>query len=436
MPEQTLTTFLREHLADVAGARRLVVGFSGGLDSTVLLHALTRVAPALGRDVAAIHVHHGLSPNADAWAAHAAAVCAALQVPLLAERVAVAAAGEGLEAAARSARRVAYARSLQETDVLLLAQHRGDQAETLLFRLFRGAGVTGLGAMRPAGVLLRGARPALPLWRPFLGLARETLRQYADARGLQWMEDESNADVRFARNFLRRDILPRLHAHWPGVESTLAATALRMQEAEHLLDALATELAVTAVDARQRLLIPFVLTLSPARQHLLLRYWLRQQGFLPPDEAVPARVVSEVMQARTDALPCVAWQGVEIRRYREHLYAVRPLPVVDAEWHCTWDAAQPLALPDGRLLATTGGAPALPDGAHYIVRFRRGGERFRPAGRVHSRELKTLLQEMAVPPWQRARLPLVFAGEELVGVPLPGLRSAALPDVDFRLDRM
>lgn len=411
LPERTLRDFLARHLPG-AGIGGLVVGLSGGLDSSVLLAALARVAPALALPVRAVHVHHGLSPHADAWACQVAATCARAGVPLAICRVQVTREAS-LENAARAARHAAFAAELRDGEALLLAQHQDDQAETLLFRLLRGSGVTGLGAMRPVSRLDGPAGAGIRCWRPWLALARADLLAYARGQGLAWIEDESNADTGLDRNFLRHEILPRLGRRWPSVSRTLAATATRLQEADDLLQALASELAAPALDAEGRLWLPPLLRQSAARQRLVLRYWLQLRGFRLPGAAVLERILADVLPAPADAMPFVAWPGAEVRRYREHLYVMAPLPPLPAGWSSDWDGVVPLALPDGQWLWREGeGAPAVP----WRVRYRAGGERLRPAPGLTSRELRTWLQDQGVPPWQRERLPLVFAGDELIAV--------------------
>lgn len=421
MPENVLKACLDDLLGRFPQVRRLVVGFSGGLDSTVLLFLLKQLQAAHGRELLAVHVHHGLSPNADAWAEHVEAVCAAWQIPFCLQRVQVQRTAS-LEAAARAARRTALSGVLQEGDALLLAQHREDQAETVLLRLMRGSGVTGLGAMHAESVISLPGHAAWPLWRPLLDVSRASLERYATTQELAWVEDESNRDSRFSRNFLRNEILPVLQTHWPAMACTLSATAQRMQEADQLLQELAAELASSCMDDEHRLLIPAVQTLSPARQRLVLRYWLQHRGFRLPDEAVLAQMVVIIMSVREDAEPLVKWQGCEVRRYRQHLYAMTPLPVMPSGWCAEWGMTTPLLLPDGRRLHAEG--PQL-SGTPMMVRFRQGGERLQGHGLSH--DLKKLLQSAAVPPWERRRLPLVFAGSELLAVVGTGLRSPTWP---------
>lgn len=424
MPEKALQTFLEDALIHAPRVRRLVVGFSGGLDSTVLLHMLQRSTSQHGRELLAVHVHHGLSPNADAWVVHARAVCAQWQMPLQVHHVQVERLAS-LEASARTARRQAFADSLVEGDALLLAQHEDDQAETLLFRLLRGAGVTGLGAMHEASGFVAADTTTVPLWRPLLGVSRDLLLQYAQQHALTWVDDESNRDLRYSRNFLRNEIIPRLRQHWPAVSTTLAATARRLQEADELLQEMAAEMAAACIDSEQRLFIPATLALSPARQRLLLRYWLQQQYFRLPAEAMLERLRQEVMMAREDATPCLVWEGDEIRRYRQHLYALSPRPELPSHWRAAWNMTAPLMLPDGRWLCAEATQEfSLPD-CH--VRYRRGGETLRGHGVTH--DLKKQMQTSGIPPWERERLPLIFSGDELMAVVGTTLRSTLLPDM-------
>lgn len=407
MLENILRQFLQTQLL-VTKVRRLVVGFSAGLDSMALLHALGKVAAEFGLPVAAIHVHHGLSPNADAWAEHAAQACAARHIALTVQRVSVGQ-GASLEAEARAARYAAFRACLQEGDALLLAQHQDDQAETVLFRLARGAGVRGLGAMHACRELTLSQGPSIPLWRPLLTVSRRSLEQYADAEQLHWVDDESNTDTRYTRNFLRQDIIPALRTHWPAVSRTLAATAARMQEADELLAEYAELLMAPLRLEHGALSVGGLLALTLAQRKQVLRHWLHEKNLRVPEEKILDQLEGDVLNARVDAMPVLAWSAGEFRRYRDGLYAMAPLPDIPPFWEASWQGEE-LLLPDGRRLRSN--TPL--HGAPLTVRFRQGGERIKPAGAPHTRELKTLMQEAGIPPWERERIPLVFAGEELV----------------------
>lgn len=295
----------RTHPAD-----RLCVGLSGGRDSVVLLHLLSRLD--LGARLFAVHVHHGLSPNADAWKAFCTAYCRNLDVPLRIERVAVeGGTGLGLEAAARQARYAAFARC--PADCLLLAHHQGDQAETLLFNLVRGAGVAGAAAM-PVERRLGGLR----LLRPLLAVAREDIVAYAEENGLAWIEDESNADTGFSRNFLRHAVMPVLAGRFPGAAVCLAAAAGHFAEAGELLTDLG-ELDWQACADGDSLPLAALRRLSPARLKNLLRHRLRQLGWRAPAAARLNEFVRQLFESAPGARPALHLPDGEMRVLRRRL---------------------------------------------------------------------------------------------------------------------
>lgn len=394
---------------------RYVIAFSGGLDSTVLAHALSATAAANATPIVAIHIDHGLQTEAPAWGEHCAAVARRLGLDYQVRRVTVASdAGLGLEAAAREARYAALQQAMERGDWLLSAHHCEDQAETLLLNLARGsgpAGIAGIGAIRPFG----------PGWlaRPLLQVRRAALEAYAANAGLQWIEDPSNEDLRFDRNYLRHEILPRLRERWPDIAARLERSAAHAGEAAELLDELG------AIDLQQlgghpaRLPLERLKDLSRARQRNLLRHALRELGLATPTAAQLDRVFDEVLPAREDAQPLVAWPGAEVRRYRDGLYL---LPEdTGAAPQATLVAGDAVALGAGlgtlRLErgAKTGLAQGLVDDG-LRLEYRAGGEKFQPAGQSHTRTLKNLLQEEGIVPWMRDRLPLVYAGDRLVAV--------------------
>ncbi len=398
----------------------VLVGLSGGLDSSVLLHALAQQPRYRRAGLRAVHVHHGLHADADAWADHCAASCAALAIPLQVLRVQVPrASGHGLEAAARQARRAAFAQVLGEGEWLALAQHRDDQAETFLLRALRASGPDGLAAMQP----LRGFAQRM-LWRPLLALPRSDLQAYAQRHGLRWIEDPSNADPGFDRNFLRLQVLPLLRQRWPHADAALARSAQLCGEAGALLDD-GDQAALEALraDATAPLSLPPLRALPAPRRARVLRRWVAQAGLPPLPAAGLAAIERTLLHARADAAAQFAWHGATLRGWRDALYAERDPPPLPADWQAPWDGHAPLALPDGRRLRLCADAPLGFD-APLLVRLRQGGERILLPGRVHSQALKQLLQERAVPPWQRARLPLLFDAERLLAA---GDRIVAAP---------
>jgi tRNA(Ile)-lysidine synthase len=380
------------------------IAYSGGLDSTVLLHRLAHLEPRIR--LRAVHIHHGLQAAADEWALKCERFAQSLGIAFELLRVQVDAMDPaGPEAAARTARYEALRGLMRQGDCLATAHHRGDQAETVLLRLLRGSGVHGLAAMRP----LRQFAPGW-LWRPLLDLPRERLYAYAQAQGLRWIEDPHNRDPRYSRSWLRGEVEPLLRSRFPQAEESLARTARLAGEAAELLDELGA-LDFAAAGEGEALGVEALRSLGAARRHNLLRWWLRQRGFEAPSADVLERVGREVLDAAADAEPLLGWAGCELRRYRDRLHAMSPLPPPPAEAGLAW-IDEELVLPEGcgRLRL-----PQVPPRG-LSVRFPQGGERFRPEGSEHSRSLKNLFQETGIPPWVRLRTPLVKEGVELVYV--------------------
>lgn len=396
---------------------RYRVALSGGLDSTVLLHALAALRERLDVPLAAIHADHGLQPDAADWVAHCTALCAGLAIPLDTVQLRLEPQpGQSTEAVAREARYAAFAAALQPGERLLTAQHRDDQAETVLLQLLRGAGVAGLAAM-PA---LAGLGPG-SLGRPLLAFDRAELEAYAREQGLEWVEDPSNADLDYDRNYLRHEVMPRLRARWPAAAATISRSAGHCAAADQALRALAAgDLELCRLSGHRLAIYP-LLQLPPERRNHLLRAWIARAGLpLPPAHKL-ARILDEVIPARPDAEPLVAWPGAELRRYRDALWLTPPLPPAEPDWLADWDGTAPLALPAGlgqlRTVPGPGGIDPLRwrDGRKTVA-FRREGLACTPAGRQGSRPLKKLFQELDVPPWLRERVPLLFIDGELAAV--------------------
>jgi tRNA(Ile)-lysidine synthase len=391
------------------------IAFSGGLDSTVLLHLLanTEHLPPLS----AIHVHHGLQAVADAWPAHCQSMCDALGVPLRVMRVQVRP-GASLERAARDARYQVFAEVTGAGEVLLTGQHRDDQAETLLFRLLRGAGVRGLSAM-PAHRPLAGGH----LVRPLLEVSRAELQAYASEHQLTWIEDPSNTDPRFSRNYLRHRVFPVLTERWPQAVSSLARAAEHLGEAQGLLDELA-QLDLRAADQPSAfpwlplpsLALAPLRELSDARQRNTLRHWLTPLTRLPDSDHWASW--HSLRDAKGDAQPLWHLADGELHRCGERIWW---LPTAWSEFSdasVSWPDPQiPLELPGNGRLRLIGTAPDGP----LVIRYRQGGEVIEVPGRGR-RDVKRLLNECGLPGFVRGRLPLLYRGEQLLGIPtLAGL---------------
>jgi len=410
-----------------ASRLRVVAALSGGSDSMVLLDALARIAPERGVALSAMHVHHGLSRNADAWAGFCATECAKRAVALDVHRVRVERrGGSSLEATAREERYAALATAA--ADVVALAHHADDQAETLLLQLMRGAGSHGLAAMPRQRAALSG--PAL--LRPLLTLPRAALDAYAKARGLDWVDDESNGNVDLRRNFIRHEIAPRLAQAFPGYPETLARSAAHLAESSRLVDELAeldaagairtdaasgptlARTALIALDAR-----------APHRARNLLRWFLRMHGLRPPSTARLATMQRQLVHAAADARVRLVHGGAEIGIHRGrivvHAPAIEPFAL-------RWRGEALFALPHGTLefapLDGAGEPRAALDPASVTIRTRVGGERIRLPGDRPRQALKRLLHDAGMPAWLRESLPLVFCGDALAVVPGIGVDAA------------
>ncbi|CAI8884672.1 tRNA lysidine(34) synthetase TilS [Kosakonia quasisacchari] len=391
---------------------QFLVAFSGGLDSTVLLHKLMLWRQQLPElKLRAIHIHHGLSPHADAWADHCQVVCTGWQIPLTVVRVQLVNNGEGIEAQARKARYQAFADALMPGEVLVTAQHLDDQCETFLLALKRGSGPAGLAAM-PEMMPFAGTQ----LIRPLLTQTRDELHQWALHHALSWIEDESNADASFDRNFLRLQILPLLTARWPHFADAVARSAALCGEQEQLLDELLADELVAAMTDEGALELTPLYALSDARRRALLRRWLAQRGAVMPSRAMLDRLWQEVALAREDASPCLRLGEFEVRRYQSCLWWIRATES-QRDTQLPWLAPfNPLRLPAGlgELSLLTGGEIRPPSvGEAVSIRFQAPGM-LHIVGRSGGRKLKKIWQELGVAPWRRDTTPLLFYGETLI----------------------
>lgn len=425
-----LQSVLASHERRAGKPARYIVAFSGGLDSTVLLDALCKGAGDSDVPIITVHIDHGLQPDSADWSRHCETVATGLGVAYRGLSVNVQlASGQGPEAAAREARYMALRSVMQTGDWLLSAHHREDQAETLLLNLVRGsgpAGIAGIGAARRFG----------PGWllRPLLAIDHAALQSYAETEGLHWLEDPSNRDRRFERNFLRHDILPRLKARWPDIAARLQRSARHAGEAAELLNELAAIDLETLGDRPERMPVDALLKLSAARQRNVLRFALRKCGLSTPTAIQLDCVLDEVLPARPDAEPLVQWPGACVRRYRNRLYLLpeelgqKPVATAVAGHDVELGAGL------GTLRFEPGSKNGLSESlfkGQLRLAFRQGGEEFKPVGHRHTRKLKKLLQEEGVVPWMRDRLPLLYSGDRLIAVGDLWLAADAVADTGF-----
>ena len=416
---------LRSLAACVPGGAPLIVGYSGGRDSAVLLDALATLGPPLGHAVSAVHVHHGLSANAGHWAQFCVKRCAQLGVACMVRRVDVPQApSTSLEAEARHVRYDALAQAARELGasvvVVALAHHRNDQAETLLLQLLRGAGPHGLAAMPT----LREDAAGNLWWRPLLDLPRTAIDAYARGRGLAWIDDESNADHRHARNAVRNVVFPALTTVARQAETTLARAAAHQAEAARLLDELAAQDAVGAY-AQGTLQRDALDALSAHRARNLLRWFLRSNGLPAPSTARLAAMLDQLRDARGDAQIRLRHAGVEIGVHQGRIALHPPEPL---RFDVPWSGEPELSLAHGTLVFAHVDGAGIDEqrlaGIDVRIRSREGGERFQLTPDRPRRALKAILRDAGIPAWERHGLPLVWCGDALAAVAGVGIDAA------------
>lgn len=436
-PDELLAHVAGRLAAHVRRGEAVCAAYSGGLDSTVLLDLLARHRESMGYTLAALHVHHGLSAHADDWARHCERFAAGLGVPLRVERVVVDRGDpSGTEAAARAARHAAFAGA--GADFVALAHHRDDQAETVLLQALRGTGIQGLAAMGEARPLRGpgGAHAArlgrgTVLLRPLLDVPRAALAGYARARGLAWVEDESNALTAFDRNFLRHQVLPLVAQRFPQYRESLARLARHAAAATSVVANLAEEDARRIADGNG-LAADKLGALGPARGANVLRHFLAAHDLAMPGEARLADILRQLVAAREDARVLVRHGGRAIVRHRGRI-VVEAVPVGAPDWDLAWKGERILPLGEDRgevrfeEAAGDGIAVARVATGHWHFAPRAGGERMRLWPNGPTRTLKNLLQEHDVPIWHRQHLPLLFEGDQLVWVPGIGVAADYRP---------
>lgn len=390
------------------------IAYSGGLDSHVLLSLCSHLRDQWGIKCRAIHINHHLSPHALSWLTHCKKICEDYAITCTFHTLHIdPASGDSLEEIAREKRYAFFAECLSPGDVLLTAHHQDDQAETVLLQLLRGAGLKGLAGMPSIKSFAQGFH-----CRPLLPYSRSDLAHYAAENQLKWIEDESNADLKFTRNFIRHKILAQLKKRFPSASATLARSAAYCAESQNLLETFAKELCVISQGTLDNTLsVTKLIQLTSEKQRLVLRQWILSLGFPLPDSKKIKTIQLTVLTSSWDSLPCVHWGGVELRRYRDDLYLLPALREHDHQQTYEWDLVKPLPLAGvGELQATQvigGGLRA--DLSPISIRFRQGGEIVDVPNRGRH-TLKNLFQEWNILPWERSRIPLLFAKDQFIGV--------------------
>jgi len=426
----------------VSTGDRVVIGLSGGVDSVVLLDVLHRLSRNLSFALAAVHVNHQLQRSAGEWARFCRAVCRTLKVPLKVVKVDVAPVAS-VEAAARTARYRAW-RNVR-TDFIALAHNMDDQAETVLLQLLRGSGVKGLSAMplvraldaqssaadvasqwaSPSGPSVRSGRSAVVL-RPLLEVPRSEIEAYARRRKLKWIEDDSNANIAFDRNFVRLEVLPVIARRYPAYRTTLLRASQNAAEAARLLDELATN---DAQFSAQGIKLEALRALPLARAKNVIRYFLAARGMLMPSSKRLTECVRQLRQSRALRF-CIDLGAHELLRSGDEIRLVRKTSPAAPDFSRIWRGEASLRIRElgGTLVMKRCRAGGISidklDSDPVTVRLRRGGERLQPDARRPRRSLKNLLQEARIPSHERDRLPLLFSGNALVFVPGIGIDAA------------
>ena len=412
-PLNTLEGLLKDALAETPPGRSIWVALSGGLDSCLMLALAAVVCERADRPLRAIHINHGLQAAASRFEAHCRTLCEHINVPLSVVKVAVDTHGEGIEGAARNARYEAFFATLPAGDALWLAQHQNDQAETFLLAALRGSGVRGL-----AGMPYRRDAQDITLLRPWLTQRRETLETVARSLALTWCEDPTNRDVEFDRNRLRHQVLPTLRKRWPAAAAALASSAQHASDADTLLHEYARQELQTLMVGNPFLMSSDLRSRARPRQRLLVRTLCQQQGLpTPPQKRLESLL--DQLQAKSDAAVCIEWPGAQARLWRQRLYLMAPLKPLPA-WEARWDGQAPLETPIGPLgwQVSTLKMPSQPSSQPLRVTWRQGGEVIRLAERGR-RDVKRLLQEAEVPPWERGRLVVIMQASVCLGVVAP-----------------
>lgn len=411
-------SLVAEEVAAKCCERSVWVAYSGGVDSHVLLHLLASSRRITSSQLHAIHIDHGLHYNSSDWVTHCQQVADNLKIHFHAVQVDVKnISALGLEAAAREARYHAIAGKVPTGDVVLTAQHQDDQAETLLLQLLRGSGVKGLSGM--AGEFSLDGKQVL---RPLLSITQSEILAYAERHNLVWLDDPSNTDIEFNRNYLRHCVWPSVIERWPSAANSISRSASYCAESDSLLAELAA-LDLQAMDCDvmdRRLPISDLLALSPARARNLIRYVLAALNLAMPSAVVLQRILDELCLAAVDKMPLVVWDDAELRRYQDYLYFLQPQSEQDPTEQHFFSKTDDVLLFDGRQLSwlevdKLGVSKALFEQGLRLS-FRQGGEVIWLAGHSHHKSLKNLYQEWSVPPWERGRIPLLFQGNTLLVV--------------------
>ena len=415
---QLLSEITKLTFSQYQEAEQFYVAYSGGLDSRVLLHLCASLS-SVRQKITAVYVHHGLQAEADDWAEHCAETAELEDVRFIKLHVdGRPEPGESGEEAARNARYRALKSLLNTGDILLTGQHREDQLETILLQLFRGAGLSGLSGMPGEAAFGKGK-----IVRPLLNVSKRDFEEYAQRLDLTWVEDPSNRECDYDRNYLRNCVIPLLKERWPSIDKTVFRAGVHCAEAQTRISCFAGELLRCVLDeSTHTLKIDRLLILDRYDRQLVVREWFRTFGLRMPSAGLIGQILDQVVDASQGRDPKLQRTGFSVRRYRERLYLLSDVRPINPESFIAWPADQTyLQLEhNGRLQLTAKAGPGLSAEAwaqaQVAVHYRQGGESIRLPGRDGSHTLKKLFQEAGVPPWIRERMPLVYLDEKLASV--------------------
>ena len=420
---------LFEHLDKFNEANHLYVGYSGGLDSHVLVHVMVELVGK--KKITVVHVNHQLSADSDIWQEHCEDICLELGVDIICKTVSIKNRGTGIEDAAREARYGIFEKLLKKNDLLILAHHADDQIETMLFRLFRGSGIKGMSGMPTSRLLGNGE-----LFRPLLPFFRRDLESYALANQINWIEDDSNLDVAFDRNFIRHKLIPTINERWPNSSFQLNRSANIFAESDFLINILAQKDFAIVTEVSERvgwsISIDKLNGFEIIRQKNILRYWFNLHNLTLPSYAVLDNALDQMIGSKADAEPIVSWGDLQLRRFNKKLYLLpfnfddpnysfkkkKGLELLE-KYSIKWDGSSQLILPDSSSLCVKRkikGGLKMDFKKNLEIRFRSGGERCKPKGRSGSNTLKKLFQEYLLEPWLRNNIPLIYIDNHLAAV--------------------
>ncbi len=405
-------------LQELGNVNKLWLAYSGGMDSSVLLHLFYSNKEKIRHKIEVLYVNHGLQQEADDWSVFCQKQCEEYDFPFTELKVSESCPkGESVEAWAREKRYQLIDDIMEPNDVLFSGHHKDDQVETFFLQALRGAGVRGLSAMP----LIKKKKNTFYV-RPLLVYSREEIKHYANEHDLNWQEDKSNSDSRYDRNYFRHNLAAVIEEKWPAYRDTINRLIENQKETRLILDELAIEDINNAKNDNEISLdINTIKTLSKARQKNLIFVWLEQLGLQTPGSRHIEKIISDIINSDLDKSPCVNWPDVEIRRYKNTLYALKAMQNYDADTEFKWQPESILNIFEETLIAKRAKGIGISqnkvNGHDFIVRFRKGGEKIKPGHSSHSKTVKQLFQERSVLPWYRNKIPLVYVNNELVAIP-------------------